>query len=345
MRPATLFFALGTTIMVGWLLYVGRPILLPVIAAVISLYVLSAAADGLGRVPGLAMAPAWLRRALVLVAFAAAALVLSGMITSNVSSAIGSLPRYAANLEGLVTSIAEDAGLEGEPAWEGVRALVAARIDVGAIAGFLIGSLTSLGGTVFLVVLYASFLLAEGPAFEGKLAKAVAGTAERERLRGILAHANERIGHYLVVKTIVNAVLAVVSLAVMLGLGIEFAVFWAVLIGFTNYVPYIGSIVGVLFPTALALAQFGTLGPALLALLLLTGVQVFVGSVLEPRMMGRAFNLSTFVVVLSLSFWAALWGLAGAILAVPLTSIALILLAEFATTRPIAVMLSANGRV
>lgn len=345
MRPAALFFALASTIMVGWLLYVGRPILLPVIAALISLYVLSAAARGLGRVPGLGRAPGWLRRAIVLAAFVAGAVLLSGMIASNVTSAVGSLPRYAANIEGLIGRIAGEVGLQGEPVWEDVRAFVAGRVDVGAVAAFLIASITSLGGTVFLVVLYASFLLAERAAFEGKLARAVADTGERARLREIVRHANERIGHYLVVKTTVNAVLALVSLAVMLVLGIEFAVFWAVLIGFTNYVPYVGSIVGVLFPTLLALAQFGSIAPALLALAALTAVQVLVGSALEPRMMGRAFNLSTFVVVLSLSFWTALWGLPGAILAVPLTSIALIVLAEADATRPIAVMLSANGKV
>lgn len=345
MRPATIFFSLAIAIMTGWLLYVGRPLLLPIIAALISLYVLSAAAEGLGRVPALGRAPVWLRRALVLVLFVVGAVLLALMVTANVTEAIGSLPRYAANIEGLVARFAGDFGLEGEPAWERVRAFLATRVDVASLAGRLLAQLTSLGGTVFLIVLYASFLLAERGGFEGKLAAAFADTGERGRVREIVQQANERIGNYLVVKTVINAVLAIVSLAVMLLLGIEFAVFWAVLIGFLNYIPYVGSLVGVVFPTALALAQYGSLGVALLTLIALTTVQVLVGSLMEPRMMSRAFNLSTFVVLVSLSFWTALWGLPGAILAVPMTSIVLIVLAEVRATRPIAVMLSADGRV
>ena len=131
----------------------------------------------------------------------------------------------------------------------------------------------------------------------------------------------------------------------MLLLGIEFALFWAVLIAFLNYIPYIGSLIGVLFPVLLSLAQFGELGMAGTVLVSLTAAQVFVAAYLEPRMMGRAFNLSPFVVLLALAFWSTLWGLAGALLAVPLTASLVLLLAEIQTVRPIAVLLSANGNV
>ena len=80
-------------------------------------------------------------------------------------------------------------------------------------------------------------------------------------------------------------------------------------------------------------------------MLALSGVQVLVGAYLEPRMMGRTFNLSPFVVVVALSVWGALWGLAGAILAVPMTASLVLVLAEIGQTRPVAVMLSANGKV
>jgi len=62
-------------------------------------------------------------------------------------------------------------------------------------------------------------------------------------------------------------------------------------------------------------------------------------------MMGRAFNLSPFVVLLALAFWSALWGLPGALLAVPLTASLVLVLAEIPTARPIAVLLSASGKV
>ena len=128
-------------------------------------------------------------------------------------------------------------------------------------------------------------------------------------------------------------------------IGVEFALFWAVLIAFLNYVPYFGSLIGVLFPVLLSLVQSGSFGFAALALATLTVAQVYVGAVLEPRLMGRTFNLSPAVVLLALAFWGALWGIAGAILAVPLTASLVIVLAEIDATRPIAVMLSARGRI
>jgi predicted PurR-regulated permease PerM len=77
----------------------------------------------------------------------------------------------------------------------------------------------------------------------------------------------------------------------------------------------------------------------------LTAAQIFVGGFLEPRMMGRAFNLSPFVVLLSLAFWSTLWGLPGALVAVPMTASLVLVLAEIKATRPLAIMLSSSGRV
>ena len=100
----------------------------------------------------------------------------------------------------------------------------------------------------------------------------------------------------------------------------------------------------VLLPTALAAAQFGSLSaPATLGLLL-TGAQVFIGSVIEPPMMGRAANLSPLMVLISVAFWASLWGLSGALLAVPLTASVVIILGEFRRTRPFAILLSGEPR-
>ncbi|TFL19619.1 AI-2E family transporter [Jannaschia formosa] len=332
-------------IAIGWLLWVGQAILLPIIAAIITLYILSAAAGGLGRVPGFGWTPGWLRRVIVLLLFLGGAVALSAMVTSNVTQAVSSLPVYAENIEALVARTAGRLGFAEEPAWESLRVFVAERINIGVLAGQLLGVLSSLGGQVLLVVLYAAFLFVERGAFERKLTLAFGDSERRDRARAFLEAANERIGNYLVVKTVVNIMLGVISLAVMLLLGIDFAVFWAVLIALLNYIPYIGSLVGVAFPVLLALAQFGSLGIALVALIGLTIAQQVIGSVVEPRMMSKTFNLSTFVVLLSLSFWASIWGLAGAILAVPMTSILVIVLAEIEATRPVAVMLSADGRV
>lgn len=95
----------------------------------------------------------------------------------------------------------------------------------------------------------------------------------------------------------------------------------------------------------LALAQFGSLSWAVLAFILLMAVQMFVGNVLEPKMIGKSVNLSSFVVLVALVFWTTLWGLPGAILSVPLTSVLVIILAASEGARPLAIMLSTDGEV
>jgi predicted PurR-regulated permease PerM len=123
-------------------------------------------------------------------------------------------------------------------------------------------------------------------------------------------------------------------------MGVDFALFWAVMIGLMNYIPYVGSLVGVAFPVVLSLAQFGSIPTTLILCGLLTAAQTFVGNVLEPRWIGRQLNLSPVVVLLALSFWAALWGIPGAILAVPMTSMITIVCGAFPASRFVAVLLS-----
>jgi predicted PurR-regulated permease PerM len=127
--------------------------------------------------------------------------------------------------------------------------------------------------------------------------------------------------------------------------GLEFAVFWAVLIALLNYIPYIGSLLGVVFPTAMAVIQFASPSEVLIVLAALVVAQFVIGNVLEPYLMGNSLNLSPFAILVGLTVWSGLWGVAGAFLAVPITAIMAIVFSEFAGTRPIAVLLSRNGRL
>ena len=345
MRLATITYSIALAIMLGWLLWIGKSVLLPVIAAIVVLYVISAAARWLAGIPGLGRAPAWSLRVVVLLGFTAAIALLFFLIITNFARVADALPGYESNLEALVARAARILGVEGEPNWAIVRDATLGRIDV---AGYIAPMANSIGGfgiTLFLVVLYASFFFAERVHFADKLAIALGGTERGEHAMAMLDRINERVGRYLLVKTVVNLVLGAISLAIMWIIGIEFALFWAVLIAFLNYVPYFGSLVGVSFPVLLALAQSGSIGFTLMTLVTLSMAQAFVAGILEPRMMGRAFNLSPVVVLISLTFWATLWGLPGAILAVPLTASLMIVFAEIDGARPVAILLSARGRI
>lgn len=131
----------------------------------------------------------------------------------------------------------------------------------------------------------------------------------------------------------------------MKAVGVDFAGFWALLIFALNFIPYIGAWLGVVFPAALALIQFDTPTPFLLTTGGLALIQFTTGSIIEPRVMGTGLNLSPVIMLLSLALWGSMWGIAGMLLAVPLMVIVMIVCSHFEATRPIAVLLSADGDV
>lgn len=343
LRDITYLTALA--IMIGWILYIGQSVLLPVLIAIIALYVLSNLTRRLGRVPVLGQLPEGLRRFLVLVAFTILLVVVFSYVIDTFTQVATILPRYEANLDALVVRTAGLLGLEGESTWESLKSITIDQFRIQDYIAPVLFSLRGFGGTLFLVVLYAFFFMAERARMKGKLALAVADPDREGKTLKVLDRINDRVGDYLAVKTVVNVILGGLSFAVMLAFGIDFALFWAILIALLNYIPYIGSLIGVLFPVVLSLGQFGSLPLAVAVTVTLTAAQMFVAGYLEPRMMSRAFNLSPFVVLFALAFWSALWGVSGAVLAVPLTASLVIVLAELEATRPMAIMLSASGKI
>ncbi len=176
--------------------------------------------------------------------------------------------------------------------------------------------------------------------FAKKLSTALPDRGNVAQTQELIHEMNQRIGEYLAVKTLVNFLLAAISYGVLWLFGVDFALFWALIIGLLNYIPYVGSLLGVAFPVLLSVAQFGSIQTTLWIAVLLTAVQMLVGNALEPRMIGQRVNLSPFVVLVSLAFWSALWGIAGAILAIPLTAVLSIGFGAIPATRPLAIMLA-----
>nr|WP_306303376.1 AI-2E family transporter [Pseudovibrio denitrificans] len=112
-----------------------------------------------------------------------------------------------------------------------------------------------------------------------------------------------------------------------------------------NYIPTIGSLIAVIFPSLLSLVYFDTLTPFIAITLGLGAVQFILGNLVEPRLMGTQLNISPLVIMISLSFWGALWGVIGMVLCVPLVVLAIIICAQFPSSRPIAILLSGDGNV
>ncbi|MCK5745071.1 MAG: AI-2E family transporter, partial [Oricola sp.] len=130
-------------------------------------------------------------------------------------------------------------------------------------------------------------------------------------------------------------------------IGVQFAGFWALLIFVLNYIPIFGAASAITLPVLLCLVQpdGGGVRMALIAAVSLIGAEQVMSNGIEPRIVGRTLNLSPLVVLFSLSVWGALWGFAGLLLSVPITVTVMIVLSQFRSTRPVAIMMSDNGEI
>lgn len=121
--------------------------------------------------------------------------------------------------------------------------------------------------------------------------------------------------------------------------------FWAFLIFILNFIPTIGSLIATLFPALFCLLQFGEFSQFATVLTVVGSIQLLVGNIIEPKVMGNSLNLSPLVALISLSFWGTLWGITGMVLSIPITVIIVIILSQFNYTKPIAILLSEKGKL
>ena len=335
-----LALALFIVIALGWLLMIGQSILLPIVTALIAVYVMISASDALHALPVFRLLPLSVLRFLRLSVFAAAILFLAVLAAATVREIASVAPIYEANLDTFLESVAVRFQLDRQALWQELRAVTIDAFDLRIVFLGLLGGFTNVSATVFLIVIYAAFLMSEREVFQKKLAAAFSTPQQVHKVQDLIREINTRISEYLVVKTLINIVLGGASFLVLWAHGIDFALFWAVVIGVLNYIPYVGSLLGVLFPVVLSFAQFVSLPLTLSLSAFLITVQFLLGNYVEPRFVGRQVNLSPLVVLVALSVWTALWGIPGAILAVPMTSVVAIVLSSFDSTRFIAVLLA-----
>ena len=331
-------------VIIGWVLFIGRPVFVPMVFGVIVAYIIIGLSRGLRRVPTVGRwLPPWLCYIASIAAILGAITAGVVLVVNNIGRVVQLVPQYEQKLLQMIQRGAELLRIETAPTWTALRDQVLEQISTQAIIGSTVVSVSAVVATLVVVLLYVTFLLVEKRVFPQKLQNLSDNPEDVLRVKQVLDSISTRVGQYLALKTLVSMILGAISWAIMAAFGVEFAGFWAVLITVLNYVPYIGSFLGVLFPVAWAIVQFGDIGTVITLLILLSSAQFVIGNFLDPWLLGNSLNLSPFVILASLTIWGALWGIPGAFLAVPITSVLAIILSEFTGTRPIAVLMSRGG--
>ena len=333
-------------LIVGWVLHIGQDIFIPIIFSVLVGFVIIGMTRMLAKVPVLGPRLSIKMRYIVAALIMAVGLVsVVWLLFANVGRAVALAPQYQDSLLNSIQSLAVTLGLESEPSWKSLRQQFLAQVSIQRLVGGTLGSVLSIVATLIVVFLYVAFLLVEQRSFAAKIQNISDDPGQVAFIRQMITNVNGKIGTYLALKTLLSVVLGILSWAIMAFFGMEFAVFWGVLIALLNYVPYIGSFLSVFLPAVFAILQFGNLNSVLAVMVPLSIVQFANGNFLDPYLMGNSLNLSPFVILVSLTVWSALWGIPGAFLAVPMTAVMVMIFAEFPGTRPFAVLLSRKGDV
>ncbi|NVO55331.1 AI-2E family transporter [Rhodobacteraceae bacterium B1Z28] len=326
----------ATLVVLG--LYAGAAFLIPLTMALLVNVLIIALSD---RVIAVTRAPVWIANIAGITVVLVGLFMIMYVLGSQATQFARSINTYESQFDGAVERIT---GLVGNDVTTFIRDNLVS-IDMSYVARILLGSATSLLNQFFLISLYVAFLMAERLAFRKKIQLAAGNPQTGAEFASMLDAISFSLQRYVGVKTFISLITASISYAVFRTLGLEYAETWAVLTFALNFIPSIGSIIAVVFPAMIALVQFETIGPFLIIVLGCGTLQFLIGNFLDPAMLGRSLNMSTFLVILALMFWTTVWGLIGAFLSVPLTVCILIVFSHIPALRPIAILMSLDGRL
>ena len=333
-RTSTIIMA---AILTGYALYWLRGILTPLALAVFLLVMV----DGLARVIAarVPLLPKWTALPLALLAATLAFALTVYTVVANAAGFAAELVDAAPRLNAVIAQVAHLMGIAVPPT---IQELIN-QLNPIRYLGNVAGLLQTFGSGATYVLVYLGFLLASRTGFEKKAVALFPHNDERAHATAIFIRIRDGVERYLWIQTVTGAIIAVCSWAVMAAIGLESAVFWAFLIFVVCFIPVLGGLVAGVLPALFALVQYAEWWPALLLFAALQTILFVVGNVVLPRMQRDSLNIDPVVVLLSLAFWGAIWGVPGMFLSTHLTVTGIIILAQFPGSRWIAVLLSGDG--
>jgi predicted PurR-regulated permease PerM len=204
-----------------------------------------------------------------------------------------------------------------------------------SITSQVFGGTTALLSTVGVILFLTYFLLAAGDLFLQKLVGVLPQLKDKKTAVRIVRDTQTQISRYLVTTTMINTGVGVAT-GIALGLvGMPNPVLWGVVAALLNFVPYIGGLVNTIILTLAAFLTFDDVSQALVVPVIFTAVNILEGNLITPMVLGRRMRLNTVAVFIGLIFWWYLWGIPGAILAVPMLATIKIACDHIATLAPI----------
>ena len=321
-RIQTICLLIVSTVAVAAALYWLRPVLVPFVLAVFIAY---------GLLPLVEFQVHRLRLP-YLVAVASTLVIgvlilgsLGLLISTSVSQLQANAAAYQQQIEllGAKVSALLPAGTfraEGNPF---------AQLPLGNISGVLLQTTNAIVGLLsqgLLVLIFVLYLLLGGA---------------RQKAGGVWAEIENRVEHYIVTKALISLATGVLVGLTLAVLGVDLALVFGLLAFLLNFIPSVGSIIATLLPLPVVVVSPDiSATTAILAILLPSLIQIIIGNIIEPKVMGEALDLHPIVILMALIVWGMLWGVVGMLLATPMTAILKILFERLEPMAPVAQVLA-----
>jgi|TARA_B110001454_G_scaffold113884_1_gene106663 predicted PurR-regulated permease PerM len=331
-------------VLVFYLLNAGEGLLLPLVIAITLWYLINTLASAFARIRiGVFHFPKPICLMASLLSFILAIWGLINFLSSTFGDVLDVADQYQINLITRLQNfpLINLADFEGQTPTELLGSWINLPSFLASLASSFTGILTS-GG---IILIYTSFLFLEQGQLRSKIAALVGNPEEEENVQKILKRVRDDIQKYISIKFFTSSMTGILSYTFLRLVEVDFAGVWGLLIFLLNFIPTVGSIIATIFPAMIALAQSDGYSLFFLVLIGIGVLQICIGNILEPRLMGSSFNLSPIIILLNLGLWNYIWGIPGMFLCVPFLIIITIVLSHFPQTRRIAIMLSSDGRL
>ena len=330
--------------LIFYLLFIGKDLLLPLVIAIALWYLINVLARAFSHIAiGGFRFPMPVCLTASFLTFIFLILALINFLSSTVGDVLDVAPIYQENL----TTRLENLSFVDMSEFEGqsLPQLLTTWLDIPSFLTSIASSLTGILASGGLILIYIGFLFLEQGHFTNKITALVADPNKEQDANKIINRIRDDIQKYITIKVITSSLTGILSYIILRIADVDFAGVWGLLIFLLNFIPTVGSIIATIFPALIALAQSDGYTLFLVVLFGIGALQVCIGNILEPRLMGSSFNLSPIIILLNLALWGYIWGIPGMFLCVPFLIIVTIILSHFPQTRPMAIILSSDGRL
>ena len=318
---ACLLILAGTAM--TWILVYAKAVLMPFVIALFLSIVLNTIADWMKKKWKVPHLLGFLLGILLFLGLAALSVV---FVSNSISSFVNGANIYAEKLNATVAWLLETAQKLGIQTNSELLAETLNRVPLFNMLRTMGGGVVSFVSNLTLISLFLIFLFM--------------GRASGDEKTVLVTNIEKQISYYLLIKIFVSLLATFLTWLVLAMVGTELAIMFAVITFVLNFIPNIGPFIATLLPMPVLFLQYGFDWRMILTIFLLSAIHFVVGNILETKWLGKGMDLNPVVVIASLIFWALVWGVIGALLAVPLTSIIKMILEMSQPTKPFADLLA-----